>query len=50
MKKILSLLFKSPMEDTALRQWARVEYKHDAAWAYHEIVRTGSAPTMGVTK
>lgn len=41
-------LFKNSRVDRDLQNWARIEYKHDAEFAYHHMLRYGVAPSIGV--
>ena len=41
-------LTKNRKENAGLREWARLEYKSDAEYAYNYYQTYGSAPVMGV--
>ena len=41
-------LFKSKKVDKDLQNWARIEYKHDAEFAYNYMITNGTAPVGGV--
>lgn len=41
-------LFRNKRVDRDLQNWARIEYKHDAEFAYNHMLTHGVAPTVGV--
>jgi len=45
--KRCSDLFKKKPPDDAIRQWAKIEYKHDSDFAYNHMKEYGFAPTLG---
>lgn len=44
----ISLFRKDTLHDSDLKTWARIEYKHDAEFAYNHMKEFGLAPTIGV--
>jgi hypothetical protein len=45
----LTKTIKHNMSDRDLATWARIEYKHDADYAYFHMKEHGVAPSLGVS-
>lgn len=41
-------IFNNKTMNRELQNWARIEYKSDAEFAYHHMITYGRAPTIGV--
>lgn len=45
---IVTVLKENKLDNSELREWARIEYKDDANFAYDYYLQTGKLPTVGV--
>lgn len=45
---INALIHNHDTSNSDLQAWAKIEFKHDASYAYYHVKEFGVAPTVGV--